>query len=234
MTASPVSALIHAEGRAQGLRLAIAALAAAAASAAAVLLLGLSGWFLAGAAAAGAAGSAAVLAFNFLLPSAGIRFLAITRTGARYVERLTGHEAALLALAGLRARIFAGLAAAPARRALAVSSGEATGRLIQDVDAIETDFIRRSAPWAGGAALAAATAVIALASPWAAGAFLCLFALQTGVGRVFGERLTRAPGAQALAASSGLKDAFQALAAAAPEVRCYGISERVDRGPDGP
>ena len=227
MSPSPVTVLIRAEGRRQRLRLASAALAAASAAAAAVLLLGLSGWFLAGAAAAGAGGAAAVLAFNFLLPSAGIRFLAVTRTGARYVERLVGHEAALLALAGLRAAIFAGLAAAPAQRALAVSSGEATGRLTQDVDAIETHFIRRSAPWAGAAALAAAAILIALASPWAAGAFLCLFALQTATGRLLGSRLTCRPGAEALVASSRLKDAFQAVAAAAPEVRCYGISERV-------
>jgi ATP-binding cassette subfamily C protein CydC len=77
----------------------LSALCAALVSVAAVLLLGLSGWFLSGAAVAGAAGVVAVQAFNYLLPSAGIRFLAIARTVLRYFERYLGHAGALRALA---------------------------------------------------------------------------------------------------------------------------------------
>ncbi|RYY43646.1 MAG: ABC transporter, partial [Sphingomonadales bacterium] len=47
------------------------------AAAASVALLGISGWFLTGSAIAGAGGLAAVTAFNYLLPSAAIRALAI-------------------------------------------------------------------------------------------------------------------------------------------------------------
>ena len=82
-----------------------------AAALAGVALLALSGWFLTGAARAGAGGVASVRAFNYLLPSAGIRGLAIARTLSRYGERLFGHRAALFALADLRPALFARLAA---------------------------------------------------------------------------------------------------------------------------
>ncbi|MDR3512054.1 MAG: ATP-binding cassette domain-containing protein [Caulobacteraceae bacterium] len=224
---SPLHALVRAERRRQGLRLLVAGASAAVAAAGAVLLLGLSGWFLAGAALAGAAGPAAVLAFNYLLPSAGIRFLAIARTAGRYIERVASHEAALKALAEIRPVLFAGLAAGPPERSLALSSGEASGRLVQDVDVIETLFVRRSAPWAGAAAAIVGAALTALASPWAAAAFLTAFALQVALGVALGERMARAPGAEALAASGRLKDAVQAVAAASPELRCYGLTPTV-------
>ena len=90
--------LIARERRAQRRRLRQAALFAALVAAASVLLLGLSGWFITAAALAGASGIAAAQAFNYMLPSAGIRLLAIVRTGARYGERLASHAAAFGAL----------------------------------------------------------------------------------------------------------------------------------------
>ena len=111
--------LVRRQCRAQSFALRLAAGAAACVSIAAVLLLGLSGWFLAGAAVAGAGGSAAVLAFNYVLPSAGIRLMAILRTGGRYVERVASHQAALRALADIRPALFAGVAAGPPERSWA-------------------------------------------------------------------------------------------------------------------
>ncbi|MBS0284058.1 MAG: ABC transporter, partial [Proteobacteria bacterium] len=84
----------------------IAGALAVAATTAGILLLGLSGWFITGAALAGLGGVLAVQGFNYLVPSATIRLLAIVRTTARYGERLTGHRAALMALAKGRARVF--------------------------------------------------------------------------------------------------------------------------------
>ena len=60
---------------------------------------------------------AAIAAFNYLIPSAAIRGLAVVRTAARYGERLWSHEAALRALAGLRSALFARLAHADGRTA---------------------------------------------------------------------------------------------------------------------
>ena len=162
--------MIREQRRRQGGRLALAAAAGATVSAAAVLLLGLSGWFITGAALAGVAGGTAIGAFNYLLPSAAIRFLAIARTGARYIERVSGHAAALKALARLRPALFDGLAAAPPARAQALSSGEASARMIQDVDAVQTLFVRLSTPWAAGTGGIAAVALAGLAGPMVAAA----------------------------------------------------------------
>jgi ATP-binding cassette subfamily C protein CydC len=227
MRRSPLHRLVRAErGRQRG-RLAIAAAAAAATAAGAVLLLGLSGWFLAAAALAGAAGPAAAAAFNYLLPSAAIRFLAISRTAGRYLERVAGHEAAFKALARIRPAIFAGLAFAPPEHSLRFSSGEASSRLIRDVDAIETLFVRRSAPWAGAAALICGAGLIGLASPRAAIAFVLAFAAQTVIGVWLGAKTAHEAGAATLVAAGRLKDAFQAVAAASAEIRCYGLGPQV-------
>ncbi|MBI1196997.1 MAG: ATP-binding cassette domain-containing protein [Phenylobacterium sp.] len=204
----------------------LATVAAVAAAGSATLLLGVSGWFLAGAALAGLAGPAAVQAFNYLLPSAGLRAFAILRTVGRYGERLFGHRAALQALAALRPALFAGLAAAPARRALALSAGEASARLVQDVDAVETAVVRRPAPWAAAAAAGAAAAVIALASPWAALVFLAGLGLQLAAAARLAPPLTTAPAHAQLAAAGRLKDALGAYGPAAVELHCFGLAER--------
>ncbi|HUO23059.1 MAG TPA: ATP-binding cassette domain-containing protein [Caulobacteraceae bacterium] len=221
---SPVAAFLGLEARKQRGALRLAAACAAAAAAGATLLLGLSGWFLAGAALAGAAGASAVLAFNYLLPSAGMRLFAVARTGGRYGERLFGHQAALRALAALRPALFAGLAAAPPERSLALASGEASARLVQDVDALETAFIRRSAPWGALAGAGAAAVGVALASVWATAAFLAGLAVQLALGRWLAARWTRAPAKDVLEAAGRLKSGLNAYAGAAAELRAFGLA----------
>jgi ATP-binding cassette subfamily C protein CydC len=227
MTApSPTRAFLARQLRRRRGDLAVATLSAVAAAAAAILLFGLSGWFLAGAALAGLAGPAAVQAFNYLLPSAGLRAFAILRTVGRYGERLFSHRAALHALAALRPALFAGLAAAPPRRTLALSAGEASARLVQDVDAVETAVVRRPAPWAAAASAGAAAGIVVLASPWAALAFLLGLAAQLAAAAWFAPRLTAAPARAQLAAAGRLKDVLGAYAPAAVELQCFGLTER--------
>jgi ATP-binding cassette subfamily C protein CydC len=227
MSAFASRQLVRIEQRRQARRLLAAAAAAAVTAAGAVLLLGLSGWFLAAAALSRVAGPAAVLAFNYVLPSAAIRFLAIARTAGRYIERLASHEAAFKALARIRPALFAGLAAGPPERSLAFSSGEASGRLVQDVNAIETLFVRRSAPVSAAAACLSGATLIALANLWAGAAFIGAFILQVMLGLWLGPLVSHKPGAAALAASGRLKDAFQSAAAASAELRCYGLGAQV-------
>ena len=111
--AGPLRRILGAECRRQRPRLLLAGLLAALVAAASVTLLGLSGWFITAAALAGLGGPAVAQGFNYLLPSAAIRLLAILRTGGRYGERLVGHDAALRALARLRPALFRALAASP-------------------------------------------------------------------------------------------------------------------------
>jgi ATP-binding cassette subfamily C protein CydC len=224
--ASPLGDFIDRQVRLRRGDLWIAALAGAATAAATTLLLGLSGWFLAGAALAGSGGPAAVIAFNYLLPSAGLRGLAIVRTAGRYGERLYGHRAAFHALAALRPALFAGLAAAPPPLALSLSSGEASARLVQDVGAIETVFIRRTAPWIAAVAACVAACVMMLASPWAALVYLLGLAAQILLGRYLARRLAWAAGGDQLRATGRLKDALGAYLLAAPEMQCFDLTPR--------
>lgn len=209
--------------RAQRGRLLAASVLAALVSAAAVSLLGLSGWFLTGAALAGLAGGAVLQAFNYLLPSAGIRFLAIVRTAARYGERIAGHEAALKALAALRPALFRAVAAAPASRALGLSGGEASARMVQDVDAIQTLFVRLSAPWSAGAGLLAALILAWTAGPGAAGTILASTAAAVIVAALIARRLAEPAGREVQTAFGRWKDEAAALQAATPELRAYGL-----------
>jgi ATP-binding cassette subfamily C protein CydC len=223
---SPIGEFLGRQVRLRRSDLVIAAGAGATTAAAATLLLGLSGWFLAGAALAGSTGAAAVWAFNYLLPSAGLRGLAIARTAGRYGERLFSHRAAFRALAALRPALFAGLAAAPPAKSLTLSSGEASARLVQDVNVLETVFVRRSAPWAAGAAAGSASIVIGLGSVWAVVAFLLGLACQIFVSRRLAELLTADAGRDQLRATGRLKDGLGAYLSAAPELRCYDLTGR--------
>ncbi|WP_374576842.1 ATP-binding cassette domain-containing protein [Phenylobacterium sp.] len=221
---SPIRAFLQGQTRRRRADLLIAGFAAALAAAGATLMLGLSGWFLAGAAAAGLGGALAVQGFNYLLPSAGLRGLAIARTAGRYGERLFSHRAAFHALAALRPALFHAIAATPPQRSLTLSGGESSAHLVQDVDAVETLFVRRSAAWAGWAGAGAAGGVIALASPLAAVVFLTGLATQVLVLRYLAGRLTAAPSAAQARQVGRLKNALGAYAPATAELRCFGLT----------
>lgn len=216
----PFDRLLAGELRRQSANLQRAGLLSAVVSSSSVLALGLSGWFVTGAALAGAAGPLAISAFNYMLPSAGIRLFAIARTGARYGERLASHKAALDALARVRPVIFHEIAAAPASRALAISSGEGCARAIDDVNAIELSIVSRSAGWGLVAAIVCGIAMALLAG-WACAlscigwiGLLLLLAHTQGKRRVeVGRRVQRATGA--------LREEAATWAAAAAEVRCF-------------
>lgn len=218
-----ITELIASQVRAQRGRLQLAAVGGAVVSVAAVCLLGLSGWFIASAALAGAAGGAIAHAFNYMMPSAIIRLLAILRTGARYIERVAGHEAALKALARLRPQLFASIARGPLKQALGVSSGELSARLVQDVDAVQTLFVRRSAPWSLGAGAAAAVLLTGLASPWAGLWLAFAMAGACGVSVLIARRLADPAGRESQVAVGGFKDRLSALDAVAPELKAYGL-----------
>jgi ATP-binding cassette subfamily C protein CydC len=217
-----IETLLRAERRRQRPGLRRAALFAVLVAASSVLLLGLSGWFITAAAFAGAAGSVAATSFNYMLPSAGIRLLAIVRTGARYGERLTSHEAAFAALARIRPALFRALAAGPAATALAFGSGEATARLVQDVDAIESRFVRLSAPWSLGAALLAGLALIVLGGWAAALSTTVILALTMLAADRIARRMER-HGASVQRAAGVLKQEVSVLTASSAELRCFGL-----------
>jgi len=214
--------LLAAERQRQRGRLLTAGASAAAVAVTSVLLLGISGWFITAAALAGTAGAAAAVAFNTLLPSACIRLLAIVRTGCRYSERLSGHDAALRALARIRPALFQAMAASPPAQAVAMSAGDATARMLQDVNEVEVRFVQRSSIWGAWAACAAGAALLLLAGGVAtAGVVLVLGGLLIAARRLATQLATAG---RAIPRANGLlKQDFAALIAAAPELRAYGL-----------
>lgn len=112
-----------------------------------IALLALSGWFITAAGIAGLAGIGAM--FDVFRPSAGIRFLAMLRTVARYGERLLGHDATLKVLAGLRVTLLSGLSDSSFATLLALRGGRALNRLTSDVDALDGVAIRLAFPVLG-------------------------------------------------------------------------------------
>lgn len=122
-------------------------------------LLGLSGWFITATALAGLV-PATALVFDVFMPSAGIRLLAVGRTGARYAERLVTHDATLAVLAALRQRLFLSWARPQGARLLLQRPARLLQRLTSDVDALDNLYLRLLVPAVAalGAALLAALA----------------------------------------------------------------------------
>lgn len=212
-------------GRGRDMRLAL--LCAMLAGLSAVGLLALSGWFLTAAAMAGATSIAAVQAFNYLIPSATIRALAILRTGARYGERLLSHRAALTAMAGLRARLFATLAAQDSRHAPDLAGGDASARLIDDISALEDLIVRQPTRPASLTAALFAVGITALAGWRSALALAIALAILPWLLNRTAAHWTRAPARAAAQALGDLKTAFVDHAAARAEIIAYGLVDRV-------
>lgn len=111
---------------------------------AAVALLTLSGWFISASAIAGLGGD--VLLFNFMLPAAQIRALAISRTLGRYGERLVTHEATFRVLTEIRVWFFAQLIPLALGCLSESRSGDLLTRMTADIDALDALYLRLLAP----------------------------------------------------------------------------------------
>jgi ATP-binding cassette subfamily C protein CydC len=122
-------------------------------------LLGLSGWFITATGLAGLAGVG--IAFDVFRPSAGVRFLALGRTAARYGERLLTHDATLRALAALRVSLLRRQARLGARALMRLRSEYALTRIVSDVDALDGLVLRLLLPVAA-ALVTQAAALVAL------------------------------------------------------------------------
>lgn len=115
----------------------------------AIMLTGVSVWFLG--AVALVSGTPAALTFNFHHPGVLIRFLALARTGAKYGERLLGHELALAAQTWRRDRLFHAIAMAPETRARAWQLGQEhhLADFMEDVAHLDFAPLRHDLPLLG-------------------------------------------------------------------------------------
>ena len=99
----------------------------------------------------------AILTLGVLM--AGTRYFAISRAGARYLERILSHSLVLSSLSRVRVMVFRALLPRFPQEASELSSGELLGSLTRSIDDLQDLFIRLVAP----IALAIATAILALA-----------------------------------------------------------------------
>lgn len=106
-----------------------------------VSLMALSGWFISGAAVAGLL-EATRIAFNYAIPSAGVRFFAITRTASRYGERVTTHEGTLKLLSVLRRSTYKRIEPLSPAALQRMGSGELMTRLTADIDTLDNLYLR--------------------------------------------------------------------------------------------
>ncbi|MFI3037070.1 cysteine/glutathione ABC transporter ATP-binding protein/permease CydC [Atlantibacter hermannii] len=109
-------------------------------------LLTLSGWFLSASAVVGVAG---VYSFNYMLPAAGVRGAAITRTAGRYFERLVSHDATFRVLAHLRVYTFSKVLPLSPSGIARFRQGELLNRVVADVDTLDHLYLRVISPLAG-------------------------------------------------------------------------------------
>jgi ATP-binding cassette subfamily C protein CydC len=111
----------------------------------AIGLLSLSGWFLAAAAVAGLDATAAK-AFNFFFPSIGVRLFAMTRTAARYGERIICHDATFRILETLRTWCYRRIEPLAPARLDGWHSGDLLSRITTDIDTLDNLYLRVLSP----------------------------------------------------------------------------------------
>ncbi|WP_318370740.1 heme ABC transporter ATP-binding protein/permease CydC [Enterobacter sp.] len=109
-------------------------------------LLTLSGWFLSASAVVGVAG---LYSFNYMLPAAGVRGAAITRTAGRYFERLVSHDATFRVLEHLRVSTFSKLLPLSPAGLARFRQGELLNRVVADVDTLDHLYLRVISPLVG-------------------------------------------------------------------------------------
>ncbi|MCH8537578.1 MAG: hypothetical protein LAT66_07370, partial [Alkalimonas sp.] len=110
-------------------------------------LLGLSGWFITATAMVGASMALGVmLMLDIYVPGGGIRFFALGRTVARYLERVYNHDSVLRQLATLRQQLFQGLALLPVEQLQQQINADWLSRLTADLDQLDSLVLRLVLP----------------------------------------------------------------------------------------
>jgi len=157
------------------------AVLAALTAVAGMALLGLSGWFITATSIAGLHASTAIV-FDVFGPSAGIRLLAIGRTGSRYAERLVTHDATFAALAAIRVQLFRGWSRPEAASRLLRQPAKLLFRLTADIDALEALYLRLLVPAFTALCVAMLAGVALGVMQWQLGLGLAAWLLAAGGG----------------------------------------------------
>ena len=124
-----------------------------------------SGWFLSAAAFAGLSTTAAQT-FNYFFPSIGVRIFAISRTLARYAERVVSHDATFRILESLRIWFYERIEPLAPARLMRYRSGDILNRVLADIDALDNLYLRVLSPTlVAGLLVAGLTVFLSLFDP---------------------------------------------------------------------
>lgn len=190
---------------------------------ASVALMGVAGWFIA---AMGIAGVTTGM-MNYFLPSAGIRFFAIVRTGGRYADRLLSHEATFRLLAGLRLWLFRKLFPLSPGQLQSRRGGDLAGSLQADVDTLQHAYLRLASPVAVALVCGVAVvATVAVLHPPTAVLLAVLLVVAGLAVPALARRAAAAPGADAVASRADLRVAAVDLLQGLADLRAAGAVER--------
>ncbi len=159
-------------------------------------LLAFSGWFLSAAAVAGLS-VATTQAFNIHNPSAGIRGFALTRTLARYAERVISHETTLRLLSSLRVWFYQKIEPQAPANLYRYRSGDLLSRIVGDIDILDSLFVRVLSPTISALVVAAVLGgILWWLAPVLAIVFFCFFLLAGIVTPIYVGWVSRRVGAR--------------------------------------
>ena len=171
--------------------------------------------------------SVAVWAALLFLPGV-VRGLGIARVVLRYSERMLTHAATFRVLTALRVWLFRGLAMRSAGGLGFMRSGDALGRLVGDVEALDGLYLRIVVP--GVAAVLLLPVLVGVLALGNAGTALLvggLFLLSALVLPWLAARSTLDAGGQLAMASAGLRSAALDALDGSREIRAYGAEGRM-------
>ncbi|SFM81249.1 ATP-binding cassette, subfamily C, CydC [Pseudonocardia ammonioxydans] len=156
------------------------------------------------------------------------RALGVGRGVARYAERLVGHDAALRALADMRNRVYARLAATePVHR---FRSGDLVTRLVSDTDSVQDLVVRAVLPVGAAAVVGSGAVLLATALLVPGGVLLAAGLLLAGVAvPAVAAALSRGPAERAGRARARLSTGLVDLLDGAPDLIAYGATDRAVR-----
>jgi thiol reductant ABC exporter CydC subunit len=155
-----------------------------------------------------------------------VRFLALARPLARYLERLSSHDLAFRALGRIRSSVYARIEPLAPAELDAFRRGDLVSRLVGDVDALQGLYLRGLAPPLVALVVACASVVaVALASPAAAVALAVGLVLAGTVVPLVASRLARDVGERQAATRGALTSELVELLRGAPELVAFGREE---------
>ena len=159
-----------------------------------------------------------------------VRFFALARPLARYCERLVSHDAALRALATIRSRFYERIEPLAPAQLREYRSGELLARMVGDVDALQSLYVRGVGPPIVALFVGAASVAVTAAVLPAAAAILALGLLLAGfVVPLAGSALSRAASRRQAGVRGQLTAELVEVLRGAPELVAYGREEETLR-----